>query len=376
MADLTSDDKPSSIPQTWPTTALSSIRFTYTHKGDNWPDVATVAWQHADRPQFRCASDCNAIAIIDENAIDCIGISSPPRSCELDRLIEASLTSQTRRGYRDDLKHFEAWLGRSIPAWDHEVAEYLADMAQMLKPATLSRRLASISKGHQALGLPSPVSSQIVRAAFRGIRREYGTAQRQAKPLLRDDLVDILDRLPETPKRFRDRALLLIGFAGGFRRSELVGIDVEHIEHVRQGMIVNLPRSKTDQDGKGRKVGIPFGRGRHCPVKSLEAWLDQAGITAGPVFRPVNRHGHVEYSLRLSGEAVSIVVKEAVGLIGFDTALYSGHSLRAGLATSAAMAGVPTHKIRQTTGHGSDSMLSRYIRDGDLFIENASGRLL
>lgn len=373
MADPIPGNRLPSFPQIWSSIAMGKVGITYTHQSHPWSNAAMTA---TPRQCNAVAIECNMIAKVDSFAIDCIKSGDLPRSGELDRLIEASLTERTRRAYRDDLTHFETWLGRSIPASDREVAEYLAAMAETLKPATLSRRLASISKAHQALDLPSPVFSEIVRAAFQGVRREYGTAQRQAKPLLKDDLIDILDRLADSNKGIRDRALLLIGFAGGFRRSELVGIDIDHIEHVRQGMIVTLPRSKTDQEGKGRKVGIPFGRGRHCPVKTLEAWLDLSRITTGPVFRPINRHGHVEYSLRLSGEAVSIIVKDAVHLIGFDPDLYSGHSLRAGLATSAAMAGVPTHKIRQTTGHSSDSMLGRYIRDGDLFTDNASGRLL
>lgn len=377
MIDPSFHFKAPAIAQNWPSSAISTLSLTYTHR-----QVSYAQWSNTGQTSPRdkiadfCAISCNTNAELRNRAIDCTGNAPQLRSTELDRLIASSLTERTRQAYRTDLEAFEGWLGRTIPASADEVAEYLAAMATTLKPATLARRLASISKAHRARGLPSPVSSEIVRAAFRGVRRELGTAQRQAKPLLKDDLLDILDRLPETAKGIRDRALLLIGFAGGFRRSELIGIDFGHVEHVRQGIIVNLPRSKTDQEARGRKVGIPFGRSRHCPVKSLQAWLDLSGISAGAIFRPVSRHGQVERSLRLSGEAVAMIVKEAVGWLGFDPDHYSGHSLRAGLATSAAMAGVPTHKIRQTTGHASDAMLSRYLRDGDLFIDNAAGRLL
>ncbi|PZU19294.1 MAG: integrase [Shinella sp.] len=300
-----------------------------------------------------------------------------PRSADLDRLVASSISPRTRRAYRDDLTAFELWLGHSIPAADHEVAEFIAVMAGQFAPATITRRLASISKAHRAMGLPSPTSSELVRSAMRGVRREQGTAQRQAKPLLKEDLIEILDNLPDSmTKGLRDRALLLIGFAGGFRRSELVGLNVEDIEHVRQGVIVTLHRSKTDQEGRGRRIGIPFGRSRHCPVKALEAWLGASGIDSGPIFRPVNRYGRIDPIQRLSGEGVSIVVKQAVVRIGHDPDQFSGHSLRAGLATSAAMAGVPSWKIRQQTGHSSDAMLARYVRDGDLFTDNAAGRIL
>ena len=141
-----------------------------------------------------------------------------------------------------------------------------------------------------------------------------------------------LDAIGDSLKDVRDRALLLIGFAGGFRRSELVGLDVADIEHVRQGIVINLRRSKTDQDGQGRKIGIPFGRTRHCPVAALDAWIARSGITEGAVFRLVDRHGRIRMG-RLSGEAVALVVRERLESAGIDPAGYSGHSLRAGLAT-------------------------------------------
>jgi integrase len=176
-------------------------------------------------------------------------------------------------------------------------------------------------------------------------------------------------------KDIRDRALLLIGFAGALRRSELVGLDVGDIEHVRQGVVLHLRKSKTDQDGRGRKIGIPHGRTRWCPVASLDAWFATSGINEGAVFRPVDRHGRV-HDIRLSGEAIALVVRERVAAAGLDPAQYSGHSLRAGLATSAAQAGVPTWRIRAQTRHASDAMLARYIREGELFMDNAAGALL
>jgi integrase len=220
------------------------------------------------------------------------------------------------------------------------VASYLADRSDTLVVATLFRHLAS-TKAHEARGLPNPTRSELVRATLRGIRRTKGRAQREAKPLLRDDLLLVLDAMGDSIKDIRDRALLLIGFAGALRRSELVGLDVGDIEHVRQGIILHVRRSKTDQDSEGRKSGIPYGRTRWCPVAALDAWLTASGIAEGAIFRPVDRHGRM-HGARLSGEAVSLVVRERVAAAGLDPAPFSGHSLRAGLATSAAQAGVPT----------------------------------
>ena len=170
------------------------------------------------------------------------------------------------------------------------------------------------------------------------------------------------------------RALLLVGFAGGFRRAELVAIDRSDIEQVRQGLIVHIGRSKTDQEGVGRKVCIPYGHTCWCPVTALDAWLARSGIEDGPVFRRVDRHGNVLE--RLCSEAVSFIIKERVAAVGFDPDGYSGHSLRAGLATSASAAGVPSSKIRQQTGHASDTMLARYIHDGELFVDNVAAELV
>lgn len=289
-------------------------------------------------------------------------------------LVRESLAENTRRAYAADLAHFEAW-GGSIPASDIVVASYLAVHADLLSPATLVRRLATISKAHTGSGLLSPTGSELVRATMRGIKKRQGTAQDQARPLLRDDLMYVLDKLGDSLRDTRDRALLLLGFAGGFRRSELIGLDVTDIEHVRQGIVVHLRRSKTDQLGAGRKIGVPLGRTRHCPVAALDQWIKGSAIQSGPLFTSVNRGGHV-VGCRLSGEAVSLVVKQRVAAAGFNTSRFSGHSLRAGFATSAAQAGVSSVKIRAQTGHASDAMLIRYIREGDLFLQNAAGALL
>ena len=230
--------------------------------------------------------------------------------------VEAGIAPATRRAYKADLEHFRAW-GGEIPTTDLQLAAYLAEQATTLKVATLTRRLAAISIAHKAQRLTSPISSPLVRATMRGVRREHGTAQRQAAPLLREDLFVVLSTMGDRLKDLRDRALLLIGFAGGLRRSELTAIDRVDFERVREGIILTIRRSKTDQDGMGRKIGIPFGRTIHCPVRALENWLSAARIEDGPAFRPVDRHGRVSAS-RLSGEAVSLIVRERMATVGFD----------------------------------------------------------
>jgi len=301
------------------------------------------------------------------SAIDC----NYTLRAEVETYVQAGIAPATKRAYRADLDHFQAW-GGQLPASDGLLAAYLAAHAETLSVATLVRRLASISVAHETHGLPNPVRSPLIRAAMRGIRRERGSAQRQAKPLLRDDLFVVLAATGDGLKDIRDRVLLLVGFAGGFRRAELTALDRTDLERVRQGMIITIRRSKTDQEGAGRQIGIPLGRTKCCPCAALDHWLAAAGIEDGAVFRRVDRHGRVSAEV-LSAEAVCLVVRERVAAVGFDPAGYSGHSLRAGFATSAVQAGVPTLKVRAQTGHASDAMLARYVRDGELFVDNAAG---
>lgn len=288
--------------------------------------------------------------------------------------IRASISDNTRKAYRSDLAHFTAW-GGTLPATPEQVARYLADHADTLAPSSLARRVATLSKVHAANEWPTPCQSEVVRATMRGIKRVKGTAQDQAKPLLREDLFLVLDAMGNTPRDHRDRALLLIGWTGGFRCSELIGLDHADIDKVREGLTLTLRRSKTDQTGQGRKIGIPLGRTRHCPVAALTAWREVLADDNGPLFRPVDRHGNIATD-RIRSDAVSTILRDRVRGAGIAPDGYSGHSLRAGLATSAIKAGVPTYKVRAQTGHASDAMLSRYVRDAGMFDGNAAGALL
>jgi integrase len=232
----------------------------------------------------------------------------------------------------------------------------------------------AIGRAHTTLGHRNPCRTDLVRTTLRGIWRVHGRPQRQVHPALREDLLAMLPHMNGT-RGIRDRALLLIGFAGAFRRSELVRLEHSDVAFVKEGLTLMLRRSKTDQLGEGRKIAIPFARSHACPVKALTHWLDHAEIQSGPLFRIVNKGGDVGEAA-LSPQSVALIVKGYAKKAGLDAANYSGHSLRAGLITSAAKAGVSSWKIREQTGHKSDAMLQRYIRDADIFEGNAAGTVL
>lgn len=262
-----------------------------------------------------------------------------------------------------------------LPAAPDTVAFYLSDLASTHKASTLTRRISAISQAHQIAGIDTPTQSAKVRLVMAGIRRTKGTAAAAKSPVLVDDLKRMISRMPGSLLGVRDRALLLIGFTGGFRRSELTGLDRDSVELTREGLVVTLRRSKTDQDGIGRKVGIPYGSNPEtCPVRAFSAWLEASGIADGPLFRPITRHGRMSAD-RLSAYAVALVVKRCAKAVGLEASEFAGHSLRSGLATSAAMAGASERAIMNQTGHRSLTTVRRYIREGSLFRENAAAVL-
>jgi integrase len=234
--------------------------------------------------------------------------------------------------------------------------------------------VVGIGRAHVSQGFTDPAKTDLVRTVLRGVRRVKGSAQRQASPILKADVLTMMTYM-DGIKGQRDRALILLGFAGALRRSELAALDFADIEFVREGLVIHLRRSKTDQLGEGRKIGVPLGRTSACPVKAVEKWLEVSKISSGPVFRAINRGGGVGQS-QLSGQSVALILKEYAKAIGMNSANISGHSLRSGLVTSAIQAGVAVHKIQQQTGHRSVEMLARYIRDAGLFDSNASGAVL
>jgi integrase len=293
--------------------------------------------------------------------------------------IRASKAPNTLRGYQSDWREFCAWCDArglcALPAAADAVAAYIADCAGRLKPGSIQRRLNAIAEAHKAAGQESPTHAAIVRNTLKGIRRTLGTAPAQKCPTLTDDIRAMVDAVDAGPIGARDRALVLLGFAGAFRRSELVSLDVEDCTFGKDGLTVTLRRSKTDQDGQGRKVGIPYGSNpATCPVRTLQAWLELACITAGPLFRSVSRHGQVQAG-RLAGVDVARVVKKLAERAGLEPAKFAGHSLRAGHATAAAIAGASERSIMNQSGHRSVQMVRRYIRDGSLFRENSAAKL-
>ena len=300
---------------------------------------------------------------------------------QVEATFRAARAGSTLRAYEHDWQQFRAWCERhhltALPAAPQSIILYATDLTSTDRKRwnTLSRRLAAISQLHSQAGLESPTKTWAVKQFLAGLRRQMGIAPVRKKPVLVGDLKDILSQVPDSLLGTRDRALLLVGFSGAFRRSELVSLDVQDIEERRDGIVLTLRRSKTDQEGEGRKVGIPRGKeAATCPVWALESWRAAAGISQGALFRCVNRHGHL-LEKRLSGEGVAIVVKRYVERLGYDPAQFAAHSLRAGLATSAAAAGKSERVIMNQTGHRSVHTVRRYIREGNLFLDNAAGNI-
>lgn len=289
-----------------------------------------------------------------------------PSSAVVDGFTAAAQSVATRRAYAGDLKHFRKHGGK-IPATPQMVADYVARFAGVHAVATLNRRLISLHQAHTELGLRSPVMDRLVKRTMQGIRRTFGVAQRRVKALVKTDLLEMLVMVNRQKplKAARDRALLLIGFAGALRRSELVAIQCTDITRFEAGMEILLRRSKTDQEGAGRTVWIPHAKdSERCPVGALEQWLTLSGIDRGPVFRWVSRHGHLVGTKGLTSQSVALVVKRSVKRVhgAAATKAVSGHSLRAGYCTEAALVGMAPWQIREQTGHKSDVTLAKYIR--------------
>ena len=287
-------------------------------------------------------------------------------------LISAAYSPNTRRAYQADVEAFLAW-GGSVPSRPEEIARYIAENCPRLSVTTMRRRLSALATLHATLELAqNPIRHPLVskRPCVVARPRTYGTQQRAVEPLLNEDLRRILAALGDRPLERRDKALLCLGFAGGFRRSELVALDFEDLSERPEGLIITIRKSKTDQEQSGRVIGIPFGRGRWCPVQLVMEWAELLDANEGPIFRSCAKGGRITH-YRLSPEAVSKVVKCSVQMIGLKPKKFSGHSLRAGFVTSAVKAGVRNDLIRQQTGHASDATMARYVRFGSLFTENA-----
>jgi integrase len=277
----------------------------------------------------------------------------------------AAQSDATTRSYELSIRHFTQH-GGAIPATPTMVAEYVACMAGTLAIATLQLRLIAIHRAHTDCGLPSPVTDNVVKRTMQGVRRTFGIKQRRVTALVKDDLLEMMVHVDlQMPMRAaRDKALLLIGFAGAFRRSELVALRCEDMTMCDTGLELTLRRSKTDQESAGRTVFIPHALGNRCPIKALNSWLTLADIKNGPLFRRINRYDQVVGAKALTPQSVALIVKAAVrSTVGEDAAtMVAGHSLRAGYCTEAATRGLQPYQIREQTGHRSDLTLARYIR--------------
>jgi site-specific recombinase XerD len=291
-----------------------------------------------------------------------------------------SKAKNTWRAYRSDLRDFADWCRASnlqvLPAAPETVAAYLTFLAPHCKVSTIKRRLSAISQQHIMAGHDSPTLSPLVKLTMQGIRRTHAPQQtvRRVLPAITSVMYKFVDPLGDTIIDKRDRALLLIGFAGAFRRSELTQLRLSDVTETEDGLRIRLRQSKTDQEGEGFTKGIPFGAElKTCPVRAWREWKAAAVLQDGQAFRSITRHGTIGTSM--STQAVADVIKKRARAAGLDYTEYSGHSLRAGLITAAAMANVPERVIAKQSGHKSIPVLRTYIREGSLFTENAAAKV-
>ncbi len=302
---------------------------------------------------------------------------------------ESARAPATVRAYASDLADFETWCRieagglQTLPATPETVALYIADAAgRGLKASTISRRLTAVSVLHKAAGLDSPALDERVKDVFKGIKREHGSLEKGAAPLLTPTIKRMIVVARENAKSaaqqkaaLRDAAVLLVGYAGAFRRSEVASLRIEDVEFVEDGATVLLRRSKTDQEGKGHKRALPYGsHPETCPVRNLRRWLEVLGENEGPIFRPIDRHGNLRRTA-LSDRSVCEVVKRRAQAAGLNRDRYSGHSLRAGLATAASAAGVSQRSIMDQGDWKSVQTVMRYVREGTLFKNNAASSI-
>jgi site-specific recombinase XerD len=303
------------------------------------------------------------------------------------RISKKTKSESTKRSYKSDLKLFDAWCKEhslvSRPASSETVGLYIVYLDKIgRKPSTISRTMTSINQAHVLVGHREPVDERVLELK-KGINRERGTARKKKVALTLERLRRVIICTDNDYIGIRDKAILLVGWASALRRSELAGIQHNDLEELPEGLAVTIRRSKSDQEGAGRKIGIPFidGEQSMCPVRAFKRWValsqtkEGKQITTGPVFRIIGKGGRnkLHYFCRdrgLSDKRISIIVKLAVERAGYDPKEYSGHSLRSGLATTLAHAGISESGIMGITGHKSVATLREYIREGRLFVNH------
>lgn len=315
-----------------------------------------------------------------------------PLTAEEAGYVAAARAPNTLRGYRSDWAEFTAWCAQHhldpLPAAPATITGYLTALARaQAKVGTMSRRLSAIRFAHRLRELPDPTASARVVAVWEGIRRTHTTPPERANPLMPPELFDVLDACPRTrvwktrPAEsdlagLRDRALLLVGFCGALRRSELAALTVDAVSEHPNGLVIALPRSKTNQYGEETElVVLPRARHvEHCPVTALLTWYEAAGITDGPALRPVSK-GNRALDRALHPESVNDLVRAAVARAGLDTARYSAHSLRAGFVTYAHLRGASDRAIAHQTRHRALASVGTYVRIHEAWTDNAATQL-
>lgn len=292
--------------------------------------------------------------------------------------LNAATSDSTRKAYRSAIRQFEKWGGR-LPTDSETLVRYLLSRAETLNPRTLDLHLTAIGQWHRFQGIANPAVEPLIQKTMNGIRRVHASPKQKAKALRLEHIATMARHLraqPDSKKKYRDLALVLMGFFGAFRRSELVAIRVEDLIWEDEGLIVRLPRSKTDQTGQGIQRALPFGNKTVCPGTALRGWLDTAGIKEGPVFRAVNRWDQVQQK-PLNPGAINQLLKQLGTECGFDfVESLSSHSFRRGLSTSAAREKVDFELIKKQGGWKSDATVWEYIEEGQRLTDNATTILM
>jgi site-specific recombinase XerD len=298
--------------------------------------------------------------------------------------LQSSKANNTVRAYKSDFNDFGVFCAqngfKSLPSEPKIVSLYLTHLStQDVKMSTLKRRLVSIGVIHKLKGHYLDTKHPSIIENIMGIKRRKGSIQKAKKPILINSLKLIINAIDKQNnqkiKKFRDRLIILIGFSGGFRRNEIVSLDYDDLDFVPEGVKINIKRSKTDQFGEGFTKALPyFDSSQYCPVISLKNWLDISKITSGPVFRRFLKGSKLSEN-RLTDQTVAILIKEYLNLAGINSKNYSGHSLRSGFATTAAESGVEERNIMAMTGHKSTEMVRRYIKEANLFKNNALNKI-
>jgi len=298
--------------------------------------------------------------------------------------LQNSKANNTVRAYKSDFNNFGLFCAqngfKSLPSEPKIVSLYITHLSSKgIKMSTLKRRLVSIGVIHKLKGHYLDTKHPVIIENIMGIKRRKGSIQKGKKPLLINNLKKIINVIDECNteniKKFRDRSIILMGFSGGFRRNEIVSLDYDDLDFVNEGLKISIKRSKTDQFGEGSVKGLPyFDNTQYCPVLSLKNWIEISKIRSGPLFRRFSK-GTKLSEKRLTDQTVALLIKKYLKIAGIDSKNYSGHSLRSGFATSAAEAGVEERNIMSMTGHKSPEMVRRYIKEANIFKNNALNKI-